>query len=79
MLAQYGEHCMAKKSAYKCVDRFKSGRKTLDEEWSGQPATSQTDGHHAKLVGRGGGGGVVTGSEIALTVGFSYGSSFAVQ
>jgi hypothetical protein len=31
MLAQYGEHCMAKKSVYKGVDRFKSGRTTLDE------------------------------------------------
>ena len=31
MLAQYGEHCIAKKSVYKWVDRFKSGRTTLDE------------------------------------------------
>ena len=50
MLAQYGEHYMAQKSLYKWVDRFKCGRKTLDEEgWSGQPSTSQTDDHHAEV------------------------------
>jgi len=31
MLAQYGELCMAKKSVYKWMDGFKSGRTTLDE------------------------------------------------
>jgi hypothetical protein len=50
MLAQYSEHCMPQKNLYEWVDRFKSGRASLDnEERTGCPSTSGTDDHRAEM------------------------------
>ena len=50
MLTQYGERCMAKKSVYGRVDRFKRGRTTLnDEKPPGWPSKSLTDDHRVEV------------------------------
>jgi hypothetical protein len=50
MFTQYGDKCMAKKSVYGRVDRFKRVRTTLnDEKRSGCPSKSRTDNHHVEV------------------------------
>ena len=51
MLVQvYGDSAMKKTAIYKWVKRFSEGRESVsDEERSGRPATSRTEGNMAKV------------------------------
>jgi hypothetical protein len=50
ILAQYGEHCMAKKNVHEWVDRLKCGKTTLDnDKQSGWPSTYRTYDHGAEV------------------------------
>ena len=51
MLVQvYGDNAMKKTAVYKWVKRFSEGRESVtDEERSGRPATSITEGNIAKV------------------------------
>ena len=50
MLVQYDKHSIAQTNVHKWMDRFKWGMTTPDDKGqSGQPLTSQTDDHCAKV------------------------------
>jgi hypothetical protein len=62
------------------VERFKRDRTTLDDQvWSGRPLTLQTDNHRAEVNALIKGNRRITIREIALPVGISYGSTFAID
>ena len=46
MLAQYGQRIMRQRKVYEWVERFKSGRTRVTDEYrSGRPSTSRTQDH----------------------------------
>jgi len=51
MLVQvYGDNAMTKTAVYKWVKRFSEGRESVtDEQRSGRPVTSRTEGNVAKI------------------------------
>jgi hypothetical protein len=61
------------------VERFKRERITIDDELSGRPSTPQTDDQCVEVNALIKGNRRITAREIALTVGISYRSTFAIE